>query len=439
MPASLAAVKDTPFWWEAAPVGDLPAQEAPKQVDVAIVGAGYAGLSAALKLARAGRSVVAFDRQMPGEGASSRNGGITSGNIRPDHATLQRRFGPDRTMAIEREGKEARAFLYDFLREEGIDCDFQPVGRFNGALGTEDYDKLARNAEKLHRELGVEAYAVPHAEQHRYLGTDFYRGGAVRMDIGGLHPAKFHAELLRVALEAGVTVLSRTAVLHIDAEADGFRVATSAGEVKARQVLVCTNGYTDGALPWLQRRIVPVRSRMIATEELPAELMDRLMPRRMMCGETRELGFYYRPSPDGRRILLGGRDGSTKGNPVEPTLHLQRNLIAIFPELKDIRLTHSWFGHVAMHRDMVPRIFTQKGVVYATGFCGSGVVWAPWIGNRAADKLLGRKEPASAFDLRPPPFVPLYQGKPWFMPLFMAYFRALDRRMIRRSGRKDIS
>src|SRR5690606_5004200 len=142
------------FWREAAPVGALPPQEAPKPVAVAAAGAGDAGLPAALALARAGRAAVAVGRHAPGAGASPRHGGLASRDSTPDHAPRQRRFGPDRTMAIEREGKEARAFLYDFLREEGIDCDFQPVGRFNGALGTEDYDKLARNAEKLHRELG---------------------------------------------------------------------------------------------------------------------------------------------------------------------------------------------------------------------------------------------------------------------------------------------
>ena len=430
------ADKATPYWWEAAPVKPLPAQPLAKQVDVAIVGAGYAGLSAGLALARAGRSVAVFDRQNPGEGASSRNGGITSGNIRLDHNTLVRKFGPDRAMAIEAEGKVAREFLYAFLAEEGIDCDFKLVGRFNGAIGPKDYESLARNAEKLHRNLGIEAFAVPRAEQRAYLGTDFYRGGAVRMDIGGLHPAKFHAELLRVALAAGVAVHSGTAVQSIEQEAGSFRVATSAGTVSARQVLVCTNGYTDGADPWLRRRLVPVRSRIIATEELSPELMAKLMPRLMMCGETRQLGFYYRPSPDGRRILLGGRDGSTVGDPAAPTLHLRRSLVEIFPELENVRLTHSWFGNVAMHRDMIPRIFSRRGVTYATGFCGSGVVWAPWIGTRAAQKLIDDdKHAASAFDFRPPPVIPFYRGKPWFMPLFMTMYRLQDRIAMRRAGR----
>lgn len=423
------ADKNTPYWWEAAPVRPLPPQPFARRLDVAIVGAGYAGLSAGLVLAREGRSVAAFDAINPGEGASSRNGGITSGSIRPDYATITRRFGEDKAKAVEAEGKLAREFLYDLIKTEGLDCDFKLVGRFMGAIGYDQYEKMARGAEALAKRLGIESYAVPHAEQGNYIGTDFYRGGTVRMDIGGLHPAKFHAELLRVALASGLTVHSRTPVISIEKDVSGFRVATSAGTVQARQVLVCTNGYTDAAAPFLRRRLVPVRSRIIATEELPPELMTRLMPKLMMMGENRELGFYYRPSPDGTRILLGGRD-SSRGNsdPTAPTLRLRNGLVELFPELEKVRFSHSWFGNVAMNRDMLPRIFEKDGIVYATGFCGSGVVWAPWVGTRAAYKLMGRAPEAStAFDFRPPASIPFYRGDPWFLPAIIKGYGLQDK------------
>ncbi len=427
MNAENVADKNTPYWWEAAPVKPLPPQPLARTLDVAIVGAGYAGLSAGLVLARAGRSVAAFDAMHPGEGASSRNGGVTSGTIRPDFATMTRRFGEERALAVEQEGKVARAFLYDFIKTEGLDCDFKLVGHFKGALGYDQYDKMARGAERLAKLLGVESYAVPHGGQHDYIGSDFYRGGVVRMDIGGLHPAKLHAEILRVALAAGVTVHANTPVTAIQREGDGFRVTTAAGTLKARQVLVCTNGYTDGAAPYLRRRLVPVRARIIATEPLAPEVMVRLMPKRMMMGESRQLGFYYRPSPDGGRILLGGRDSSHAGDPAEPTHRLRAGLAQIFPDLKDIRLSHSWFGNVAMNRDMIPRIFEKDGVLYASGFCGSGVVWAPWVGMRAAHKLMGHAEQArSAFDFRPPAAVPLYRGNAWFMPAIIKGYAVQD-------------
>jgi glycine/D-amino acid oxidase-like deaminating enzyme len=436
MHAPTVAEKATPYWWEAAPLKLAPQQPLPKKLDVLIVGAGYAGLAAGLVLAREGRSVAAFDAINPGEGASTRNGGITSGSIRPDYDTLARRFGEEKALAIEAEGKAAREFLYDFIRTEGLACDFQLVGQFKGAFGYEQYEAMARSAERLAKKLGIEAYPVSYAEQRKYIGTDVYRGGTVRMDIGGLHPAKFHAELLRVALASGLAVHGRTPVTSIERDGSGFRVATAAGSVQARQVLVCTNGYTDGVVPFLRRRLVPVRSRIIATEELAPEVMARLMPKRMMITENREVGFYYRPSPDGKRILLGGRDSSRVGDPVAPKLLLRRGLVNLFPELETVRLSHSWFGNVAMNRDMIPRIFEKDGIVYATGFCGSGVVWAPWIGMHAAHKLMGHEERArTAFDFRPPAFIPFYRGNPWFMPAFIQGYRMRDRIAMWRASR----
>ena len=430
-----AAQGATPYWWEAAAPGPLPRSALPGRIDVAIVGAGFAGLSAAWVLARAGRSVAVFDAMHPGEGASSRNGGITSGNIRPGLDVLARRFGEKTAYAIEAEGKVARDFLRDLIQTEGLACDYKLTGAFSGAFGFDQYDAAARAAEGLGKRLKIDIYAVPHAEQYSHIGSDLYRGGIVRTDIGGLHPAKFHAELLRITLAAGASVHGHTPVTGLRRDGDNFDVATPRGKVRARQVLVCTNGYTDRALPYLQRRLVPVRSRIIATEELPPQTMDRLMPKGLMMGEKREMGFYYRPSPDGRRILLGGRDSSRRGDPLHPTLRLRAGLAEIFPELGNVRLTHSWFGNVAMHRDMVPRLFEHDGMLFATGFCGSGVVWAPWVGSRAAHRLLGTKAGKSAFAFRPPAAIPLYRGDPWFLPAVLKGFEMQDKIAMRRARR----
>jgi glycine/D-amino acid oxidase-like deaminating enzyme len=420
-------IRNEPFWWEAAPPSTLPQFPVPARADVAIVGAGYTGLSAALTLARAGRSVHVFDRMRPGEGASTRNGGIASGNLRPGHAELTKAYGRERADAIHLEGKAAREDLADFIAREKIECDFNLTGRFTGASSAKDYDTLARDAEYLARTLKIEAYAVSRAEQHAVLGTDFYHGGSVRLDIGGLHPAKFHAGLLRRAIEAGATVHGETAVLGLRPEGDGYEVSTARGTIRAAHVIMGTNGYTDKVDPWLKRRMVPVRSRIIATAPLSDNLMRQLMPKGYMLSETRKLHYYYRPSPDGRRILFGGRDGTIAGDPSWPTESLRRALLDIFPVLSDTAITHSWFGHVAMNRDMIPRIFSRNGMRYAAGYCGSGVVWARWAGQKAALQILGDEHGTSALDFRPPRAVPLFNGTPWFMPAVFAWLTLQDR------------
>ncbi len=416
-----------PYWWDAAPPQTLPRAEVLPACDVAIVGAGYTGLSAAITLARAGRSVQVFDKQRPGEGASTRNGGITSGNLRPTTAQLERRFGPERAEAIQAEAQTAREDLYRFIAEEKIECDFKLVGRFLGAATPETYEAQAREAERLARTLGIEAYAVPRAEQRSILGTDYYYGGSVRMDIGGIHPAKLHAGMLRLALAAGVLVHGETAVLGVVPDGDSFSVRTARGSTAARHVITGSNGYTDESDKWLRRRLVPVRSRIIATAPLSPNLMGVLMPQRMMISDSRQNHYYYRPSPDGTRILFGGRDGTIEGDPQWPTAALQKTLVGLFPELRGTDITHSWFGHVAMNRDMVPRIFSRGGIRYAAGYCGSGTVWARWAGQKAAWQIMGDDAGTSALDFRPPAAVPLFNGKPWFMPAVFAKMTLQDR------------
>ncbi len=435
MPPSLPhTVLSTPYWWDGCQFPHLPVRAVSPTCDVAIVGGGYTGLSAAIELARAGRHVQLFDRQSLGQAASSRNGGMASGSIRPGRKELIRRFGEDRANAILLEGKAAREDLWSFMEKEKVDCEFSLSGLFDGAMTAEEAEELRRHADLLHRILGIEAFSVEQRDIASFIGTDLYVGGMVRKDIGGLHPAKLLAGMIRIASSTDAVIHENTAVLGSVDEKGGVRIRTERGEVFAKKLLVCTDGYTDGADPWLRRRLVPVRSRIIATEPLARDVMDRVMPARMMYGDMRKLSYYYRPSPDGTRILFGGRDGTTEGDPIAPTIHLQAELARLFPELAGVRLTHSWFGYVAMNRDMVPRIFSSGNKVYATGYCGSGVVWARWLGKKAAFKLLGDEIKAqSAFDFDPAPkAIPLYRGRPWFIPIVYSMYERHDRKILRK-------
>ena len=413
-----------PYWWEAAPPRRLPELPLPETCDVAIVGAGYAGLSAALVLARAGRSVQIFDKQRPGEGASSRNGGLASANIHISFGQMIETMGLDAALKFYNEGKAAREGLKDFLETEKIDCDYQSVGRFVGAARPSHYEAQGREADRLNKHLDVGAEMVPKSEQHREIGTDYYHGGMARPDLAGLHPAKFHKGLMETAIEAGVTVHGETAVHGIR---DGFDVETARGRVKAKQVIVATNGYSDSSDRWLRRRLVPIASRMIATQPLPAETMARLFPNKRMHGETRELYHYYRPSPDGTRILFGGRERTWGDDQNAHAHNLRTDLAEIFPELADVPLSHTWFGFVAYNLDYMPRMFERDGVHYATGFCGSGVVWAWWLGAKLGFKLAGEANADTVFACAPPKALPFYNGKPWFLPAALLWFGLRDR------------
>lgn len=420
--------KYTPYWWEDTPEIKSLSSPIQKECDVAILGAGYSGLSAALELAKAGRSVQIFERDELGKAASTRSGGIASGNLRVSFSGMIKRYGLEQAKQYCGEAVAARTDLQRFVTEENIDCDYQAVGRFQGATRTSHYDSMGREVDNLNRHLGLDAQLISPSEQHQYIASEHFHGGTFRPDINGVHPAKLHYGMYQKALESGVDVHAETAVNSIEKNNVGFTVKTSRGLVKAKDVIVATNGYTDSAVPWFQKRIVPVASMMIATETIKPELIQELFPRQSMSCNSNLLHAYFRPSPDGTRVLYGGRaphkltvDGKVDHG------YMEQELKTIFPQLSSIGLSHVWWGFVAMNTDGRPQIAEHNGIQYVGGYCGSGVVWGRWFGRKAAQKILGNPEGRSAFENQPFRAVPLYTGKPWFLPAVVSWFKMRDR------------
>ncbi len=423
--------RNLPFWLEEAPL-EAPCPEGPQVLpacDVAVIGAGFTGLAAALELARAGRSVQVFDRAAPGEGASRRNAGIASGSLYFSLGGAIERFGLEKGVGLHRESKEARESLIALIRSEGIDCKLREAGRFDALFRASHYDGKARECELLNRHLGIGAEMVPRAEQERELGTVFYHGGMTRPDIPALHPGLLHQGLLEKARTAGARVLGHCPVSSFERSREGYLLETPAGQVKAGKLIIGVNGYADEAAPWARRRLVPVASQIIVTEPLAPDLMARLMPKGRAVGESRKMLNYYRPTPDGLAILFGGRSGATARTAEEKAAALKAQLVAIFPELSGTAVAHVWWGNVAYTFDYLPKLAEHDGVLYANGYCGSGVVWGVWLGRKAAWRLLGEEERArtlfaeGTFQSRP-----LYGGKPWFLPAIFAWYRWQDAR-----------
>jgi glycine/D-amino acid oxidase-like deaminating enzyme len=420
--------KFTSYWWDAVPRPALEEQPLPAVADVAIIGSGYTGLNAALQAARGGRHTIVLDAEDAGFGCSTRNGGQISTSVKPSYETLARRHGEARAFAILREGQQSLAWLGEFVRSEGMDCGFAVVGRFHAAHSPAQYEALTRYIANQPKGLEVEAHAVPRAEQRSELGTDVYHGGVVYRQHAAISPARYHQELLTRVISAGAQVVPRCAVTAIDKDGPLFRLATRRGALLARTVLVATNGYTGRLTPWLRRRVIPIGSYMIATEPLSPELMARLMPRNRIVSDTRKVVYYYRASPDRRRILFGGRVslGETDPRASGPKLHAE--MIKIFPELAQTRISHSWFGTVAYTFDELMHVGRHDGLYYAMGYCGSGVGMASYLGMRMGQQILGLKDGQTAFDGLSFQTRPLYTGNPWFLAPSIMYYRWRDNR-----------
>jgi glycine/D-amino acid oxidase-like deaminating enzyme len=426
-------MKMTPYWWEQAPPQSCESVEIPTSVDVAVIGGGYTGLCAALVLARGGASVLLFEAGEMGCGASTRNGGMVGPSFHKlGIAGLKNKFGVARADAILRESIGFVDYLENFISTEAIDADFKRTGRFRGALRPDHFDAMARELEILQETIGVEGTLVAKADQHEESGSPRFHGGIVLDRDGGLHPAKYHAGLVKRVRQAGVTIAAETAVTQIDKTTAGYILKSVRGNVQAGHVAVCTNGYTGPVTQDLRRRVIPLRSSMIATEPLDPALMKQLMPKGRVYGDSRRVVAYYRPSPDGSRILFGGRAARFKDVPTANLRTLRSFMLEIYPQLADVATDHVWSGLVAYTFDHAPHIGQfgggkQDGMFYAMGYCGSGVARSTYFGNKLGLKILGKSGAETAFDDLPFEGRPLYGGHPWFMPAIMTWHRLADK------------
>ena len=392
-----------------------------------VVGAGYTGLHAALQTARGGRSTLVVDAEEAGWGCSTRNGGQISTSIKPGFDQLAKRHGEQLALGILREGQQSLEYVAEFVRSEGIDCDFAQVGRFHAAHNAAQYQALADKLKLQPANLNIKAHVVTRSEQRQELGSDAYWGGVVYEQHCSVHPARYHQGLLARAQAAGVLVAPRCPATAIAKQGQQFRVSTARGDVLARDVVIATNGYTGNLTPWLQRRVIPIGSYMIATEALPEGLMDRLIPKNRIVSDTRKVVFYYRASPDRQRILFGGRVSHQETDPRVSGPKLHADMAAIFPELATVRISHSWCGFVAYTFDELMHLGKHDGLHYAMGYCGAGVGTSSYFGMRIGQQVLGLKEGQTALDGLAFQTRPLYSGNPWFLAPSVAYYRLRDR------------
>ena len=278
----------------------------PSRADVLIVGAGYTGLSAARHLARAGASVVVVEREQVGWGASSRNGGQVLTGMKVDAAALVERFGQARARQLFEIATESMVRLETLIAEDAIACDYERTGHLCAAFKPAHFDAFLEEQALLARVFDHQVHLVPRADQRAEIGSDAYYGLLVDERSGGLNPARFVQGLAGAAIARGAAVVTGVGVTGIDRHGDRWRVSTTGGEVEAGDVLMATNGYTDGASPALQRRFIPIGSYIIATEPLAEPQWSALLPRRRMAFDSKHFLYYFRVTPD-RRLLFGGR------------------------------------------------------------------------------------------------------------------------------------
>jgi len=418
----------TPYWWEAytPTAGEL--IHVPRAVRVAIVGGGYAGLSAALELAKHGIDAVVLEANELGFGASTRNGGAVSGGVNVGKSFTGKtvEVDGDRVERILSDACDAFALIDRLIDEEKISCFWEKPGRFVGAWTKKHYDGQSRRLVMLNAAARSGAYMVPRERQREEIASDYYFGGMVVERSGKLHPALYYKGLLDACRRRGVMVCAKAAVTGISRLGATWRVETARGTVAAGNVVIATNGYTGRLTPALRRRVVPIASHIIATEELPPDLARSLIPRARTLSDTRRVLCYYRMSPDGERMVFGGRARFTQVDATVSAPILHRYMTDRFPQLHGVRVTHAWTGNVAFTLDALPHMGRWDDLHYCLGCNGSGVAMMTYLGYQTARKIARVANYACTFDRAEFPDHPLYSGNPWFLPVIGGYYRLRD-------------
>jgi glycine/D-amino acid oxidase-like deaminating enzyme len=421
--------KPEPYWWEAyrPTAGEL--ADLPRETRVAIVGGGYAGLSTALELAKHGIDAVALEAAELGFGASTRNGGAVSGGVNVGKSFTGRSVDIDRDRAgrMLADAADAFAVIDRLIGEEHIDCFWEKPGRFIGAWTRKHYAAQSRRLAVLNEAAQSGAFMVPRERQREEIASGYYHGGMVVERSGKLHPALYYKGLLDACRRRDVTVCAKAAVRRIARAGAGWRVETSRGDISAGDVVIATNGYTGALTPELRRRVVPIASHIIATEELPPDLAGALIPKGRTLSDTRRVLCYYRMSPDGRRMVFGGRARFTQVTAAVSAPILHRYMTARFPQLRGVRITHAWTGNTAFTLDALPHMGQRDGLHYCLGCNGSGVAMMTYLGWQTARKIARATNYTCSYDTPEFPGHPLYSGNPWFLPALGGWYRMRDR------------
>ena len=403
----------------------------PEKMDVAIIGGGYTGLSAARTLAKRGVKVVVLEAETIGWGASSRNGGMTLTGLKVPMQTVIKNYGREMAKELFQCSLDSVDTVEQIVKEEAIDCGFARTGHLLAANKPKHYDALKDEVEFMAKEFNHKVHLIPPSELKSEIGSDVYYGALVDDVSAGLNPAQFVAGLAGAAEKAGAVLCARARVNRLWAARSGnrFVIETERGSLTAESVFVATSGYTGNVTKKLQRKIIPIGSFIIATERLSNELAHELSPKNRMIFDYKHYLNYFRLWDN--RMIFGGRAAffpETANTIKRSTEILQREMVQVYPQLKNAKVEYVWGGTLDFAFDMMTHVGELDGVHYALGYAGHGVAMGAHLGKTVAEAMLNgniKEHPFARFDFPNAP-LGLYDGRPWFLPFAGVWHKILD-------------
>ena len=421
-------MQKSPLWTDqfSRPNNIITSDSPSAETDIAIVGSGYTGLCAARILKKNGASVTVLDRNTIGWGASSRNGGMATPGLKQGIQKIHKIYGEKLAHEFWKISVDAIDLIDEIVTEHSIDCDWERNGHASLATKPSHAPRLKEYGSWLEKEFGHYQKYIPKHQIRDEIGSDTYYGALTDEISGGLHPSKYVFGLASAVSNLGVQLCENTAVTKIEKnDSNNFKLITSKGDITAKKVIIATNGYTDRLVSKLKPLIFPVGSYIVVTEPLTNELQNIINPKRRMYYDSKWFLNYFRLTPDGRMLWGGRNDLSTDLDLDDSAKRLSKELYTVFPDLKDIPITHTWTGKLGITFDLMPHIGKTNGIYYAFGYGGHGLSIATYLGTEIGLMLAGKKDRSPFMEISHQTTF-FYRNRPWFIPFAARYFRFLD-------------
>jgi glycine/D-amino acid oxidase-like deaminating enzyme len=417
---------DRSLWSATAPPIDAFARlAAPVRAQVAVIGAGYTGLSAALHLGEASRDVVVLEGMDVGDGASGRNGGQVIPGLKYDPETLEDMFGGDLGAKLVTTVGAGPDLVFELIRRHGIVCDAVRSGWLQLATSERALGPIATRVRQW-RARGAAIEMLSEAEASRLTGSRRYYGGLIDRRGGTVQPLAYARGLARAAQRAGVRLYTQSAATHIERAGGEWRIHTAGGSVSCGQVVFATNAYSDRVVEPLQRTIVAIPSMQVATAPLPPDLRRSILPEGQSVSDTWRLLRYFRLDAQGR-LIMGSRGVFGDVPPARAARLHYRAVREIYPQLSEISFDYHWSGFVAMTPDHLPHLHElAPGIVAGLGYNGRGVAMATTMGTLLARRLLGEDAAELGFPVTPVRPMRLHRFSRLGAAAAIQYLRALD-------------